>query len=106
MRNTVGSNTQLKMVKWKLDNFGYIKSYSGIQNNNVQIKRLKNQLELSASLSEINAMNIIDEWEKKDKMKSWYKKMANKPFYSIYGQTGRCFKDYKEEYMCTTKFCI
>ena len=62
--DTVGLGAQLKLAKRKLDNLGYIKSHSGIQNDKERLKRLKSQLILAASLAEIN---VIKEIEKSDK---------------------------------------
>ena len=41
IRDTVGLGAQLKLAKKKLDNLGYIKSHSGIQNYKERLKRLK-----------------------------------------------------------------
>ena len=56
MKETVGTGAKLKLVKRKLDNLGYIKSESGIQNDEKCLKRLENQMQMAAALAEINAL--------------------------------------------------
>ena len=51
IRDTVGLGAQLNLAKRKLDNLGYIKSHSGIQNDKERLKRLKSQLTLATSLA-------------------------------------------------------
>ena len=54
MRESVGMGAKLKLVKRKLDNLGYIKSHSGLQNNEARLERLKSEMEMAASLAENN----------------------------------------------------
>jgi hypothetical protein len=48
-----GHGSSMKLVKRKLDNLGYIKSFSGIQNDPDRLRWLKNKLELVDSLASI-----------------------------------------------------
>ena len=69
MRDTVGMGAQLKLVKSKLDNLGYIKSQSGIQNNKTRLQRLENQMEMVSSLAEINTLKDQEKVDKLENLK-------------------------------------
>ena len=75
MQDAIGQNAQLKVAKRKLDNLGFIQSHSGIQNNPERIERLKNQLEITASLAEINAQKDKEKEEKLLELQDEYRKM-------------------------------
>ena len=51
---------------------GYVKSYSGIQNNDNRLGRLKSQMTLAASLAEINSMQEGDKEKRLDDAKNIY----------------------------------
>lgn len=76
MKESIGKNDQLKIAKQKLYNLGYIQSHGGIQNNPERMKRLKNQLELSVSIAEINASKEKDKKEKLNDLKMEYRNLA------------------------------
>ena len=76
MRDTQGLGAQLKISKRKLDNLGFIKSHSGIQNSEERIKRLKSQLKLSETLAEINAATDKEKGEKEETYKELLKSVS------------------------------
>ena len=80
IRDTVGLGAQLKLAKRKLDNLGYIKSHSGIQNDKERLKRLKSQLTLAASLAEINVMKESEKSDKEEDTKNDYRKVAKQAY--------------------------
>jgi hypothetical protein len=55
LRDAVGSGATKKLAQRKLNNSGAITSHCGLQNKPERIKKLKDALELTASLAEISA---------------------------------------------------
>ena len=80
MRESVGMGAKLKLVKRKLDNLGYIKSHSGLQNNEARLERLKSQMEMAASLAEINGMRYQEKVEKLEIGKKKYREIAKQSY--------------------------
>jgi hypothetical protein len=53
MQDAGDSGAKHKLSKHKLDAMGYVKSHSGIMNDDQRVKRLKNQAQLAESIAEI-----------------------------------------------------
>ena len=71
-----GDGARLKLAKRRLDNLGFYSSDCGIQNDPGRLDRLKNQLELSASLAEIKNMAMLEDENATEMIKKDMKKNA------------------------------
>ena len=60
---TVGHGATMKLAYCRLNNLGYIKAFSGVQNDSDRLYHLKNRLEISHSLALITD---ADAWAKDD----------------------------------------
>ena len=69
MKETVGMEAQLKLVKRTLDMLKYVKSQSDIKNDKKPLKRLENKLVMAASLTKINALKDKEKEEKVETQK-------------------------------------
>jgi hypothetical protein len=67
-----GHGALMKLEKHKLDNIGYIKSFSGIHNNPERLRRLTHRLEFAYSLASIANAEAQDTAFVKDSVSSRY----------------------------------
>ena len=104
MKETVGTGAKLKLVKRKLDNLEYIKSESGIQNNEKHLKRLENQMEMTASLVEINASKDEEREEKVETQKEKYRQTAHSSFEKLKKSNNDIQKTKKKEEIASIVF--
>ena len=72
-----GDGARLKLAKRRLDNLGFYSSDCGIQNDPGRLDRLKNQLELSASLAEIKNMAMLEDENATEMIKKYIKKCTH-----------------------------
>ena len=62
-----GDGARLKLPQRKLNSLGYINCESGCQNDEERLKRMKRQLQITASIVEIKEMTRMEEQEARDK---------------------------------------
>ena len=60
MRDAGGTRATTKLAKRKLDNLGYIKAHSGLENDLVRIGRMKRSAMLAESISHISRVEKED----------------------------------------------
>ena len=77
MRFEHGDGVKMKLSIWKLDNIGYIRSYSGVLNHPEQLFRLKKKLELSKSLVTITPLEKRDDQQAKDAIDTEHNYLTN-----------------------------
>jgi len=56
-----GDGARLKLAKRKLTSLSYLQGESGVQNDPKRLRRMKNQLELTASMAEIKRVQKVHE---------------------------------------------
>jgi hypothetical protein len=59
-KHTHGEDAKQSMAKRKLDALGFVRASSGFANDEVRMKRLKNQLNLASSLAQINQLTAAE----------------------------------------------
>jgi hypothetical protein len=65
MKDAGGVGATLRTAQRKLDNFGYIKSHSGLANDPERLERMRNQVDLTASFADIHNVQARDDQQKK-----------------------------------------